>query len=548
MNVFQHMKLSRKLYLLVACFISGFLIFSIVFKSTLDKLKVQGPIYSQIIQDKDLLADILPPPEYILESYLVVMRAADDSDDKTREDLAQFKRLRGEFEARRDYWTKNLEDGPMKDILVSEAYRPAKDFFDIAEREYFPLLLAHNRSQAAKVANVKLETKYEEHRRAIDKLVKLSTDSSEAREKNAGIIARNRIWLLVSIAVVILACIGALSFFIIRSILGQLGGDPAIIANATRMIANGELSIGLGSDTHTNGGVIGDMERMSVKLKEVVVHVKQSAENVATKSQGLSATSDDLSTGSKDLSSQIDQVVTAMTEVSQTIMDMAKNAAQAAEASQNASLTASKGKQIVDTTAADMSGIASTVQAASDTIQELGKSSAQIGEIVAVINGIADQTNLLALNAAIEAARAGEQGRGFAVVADEVRKLAERTGQATKDIAERIASIQAAAGDSVGAMQKGNAEVERGVALAKEASAALDTIVTASTNAMDMVQRIAAATEQQSSATEEVTQSMESISNIIKRVSSSAGHIQSSAGDLAGLSSELKSMVAWFKA
>jgi len=233
--------------------------------------------------------------------------------------------------------------------------------------------------------------------------------------------------------------------------------------------------------------------------------------------------------------------------VSQTIMDMAKNASNAADASKNASETATKGKRTVDTTATDMIKIARTVQEAAGTIEELGRSSAQIGEIVATINGIADQTNLLALNAAIEAARAGEQGRGFAVVADEVRKLAERTGQATKDIANRIQSIQQAAAESVNAMKKGSDEVDKGVALAKEASSSLDTIVSGSASAMDMVQRIAAATEQQSAAAEEVSQNMEHISDITKQSSASTSQIKVSATDLARLAAELKETTAWFK-
>jgi methyl-accepting chemotaxis protein len=233
--------------------------------------------------------------------------------------------------------------------------------------------------------------------------------------------------------------------------------------------------------------------------------------------------------------------------VSQTIMDMAKNASQAADGSRNASETAAKGKKIVDTTAADMTRIAETVQEAATTIEELGRSSAQIGEIVAVINGIADQTNLLALNAAIEAARAGEQGRGFAVVADEVRKLAERTSQATKDIGNRIAGIQQAASESVNAMKRGSDEVDKGVALAKEASAALDSIVAASSSAMDMVQRIAAATEQQSAASEEVSQNMEHISDITRRSSASTEQIKGSSAELAKLASGLQEMTAFFR-
>jgi methyl-accepting chemotaxis protein len=254
-----------------------------------------------------------------------------------------------------------------------------------------------------------------------------------------------------------------------------------------------------------------------------------------------------MSKGVHELSHQTEQVVTAVTEVSQTIMDMAKNASSAADGGKNAADIASQGKKIVDMTAGDMVILAKTVQEAANTIEELGRSSAQIGEIVEVINGIADQTNLLALNAAIEAARAGEQGRGFAVVADEVRKLAERTAQATKDIAQRIASIQTAAGESVDAMKRGSDEVDKGVRLAKEASASLDSIVLTATNAMDMVQRIAAATEQQSAATEEVSQNMEHIAGITNQSSASTEQIKVSAAELAKLASNLKEMTAWFR-
>jgi len=313
-------------------------------------------------------------------------------------------------------------------------------------------------------------------------------------------------------------------------------------------LAHGNLNTDMKTSSNDEiGQLVSSMQIMIEKLRVVVADVKNTADSVSSGSNNLSLTSDELSKGSQELSSQVEQIVTAMTEVSQTIMDVAKNASSAAEAGKNSSDTATQGKQIVDTTASDMVRIAQTVQEAAGTIEELGKSSAQIGEIVAVINGIADQTNLLALNAAIEAARAGEQGRGFAVVADEVRKLAERTGQATQDITQRIAAIQAAAGESVDAMKRGSDEVDKGVELAKQASSSLDTIVTASTNAMDMVQRIAAATEEQSAASEQVTQNMENISSITKRAANSSDQIKISAEELAKLSAGLAEMVAFFK-
>jgi methyl-accepting chemotaxis protein len=366
-------------------------------------------------------------------------------------------------------------------------------------------------------------------------------EKKEKLDKNA---ARLNILQVVLSVVAAIAGI-ALSTLIIRSIMKSVlavkkSAEEVAVGNLTHEVpvfSNDEI-----------GEMAQSFQRMTTNLRRIVGEMNTTTNTLASSSEELSATSDDMSKGAQELSAQTEQVVTAMTEVSQTIMDMAKNASQAADASKNASETATKGKQIVDTTAADMTRIAETVQEAATTIEELGRSSAQIGEIVAVINSIADQTNLLALNAAIEAARAGEQGRGFAVVADEVRKLAERTSQATKDIGNRIAGIQQAASESVNAMKKGSDEVDKGVALAKEASASLDSIVAASSNAMDMVQRIAAATEQQSAASEEVSQNMEHIADITKRSSASTEQIKGSSAELAKLASGLQEMTAWFKA
>ena len=375
----------------------------------------------------------------------------------------------------------------------------------------------------------------------------MDTESDEAfvlKNQKINAFASRMRWLQL-ILVLVASIIGVvLSSLIIKGILKSVNEVKLV----TEKAATGDLSNVI--TVHTDDE-IGEMAQgfnhMITKLRGIIGEINTSTGSLASSSEELSATADDMSKGSHELSSQTEQVVTAMTEVSQTIMDMAKNASSAADGSKNASETAVKGKKIVDTTAEDMIKIAKTVQEAAATIEELGRSSAQIGEIVAVINGIADQTNLLALNAAIEAARAGEQGRGFAVVADEVRKLAERTGQATKDIAQRIAAIQAAAGESVDAMKRGSDEVDKGVGLAREASKALDTIVTASTNAMDMVQRIAAATEEQSSATDEVTRNMESISGITKQSSTSTEQIKVSSAELARLAAGLKEMTSFFK-
>jgi len=424
------------------------------------------------------------------------------------------------------------------------AYNKAKAGFAVYEHIIDPLIEARKKNKDIQYLDKLMKDADKDIQQSLEDMSNLAETNYDSKkvdiDKNAARL--NILQVVITVVAIIVGLI--LSTFIIKSILKSIMAAKVAAESAAAGNLSHELAI-------TSNDEVGDLMKsyntMIVNLRRIVGEINTTTSALASSSEELSATADDMNKGTQELSSQTDQVVTAMTEVSQTIMDMAKNASHAADASKGASETAAKGKGIVNTTAEDMVGIAKTVQEAAGTIEELGRSSAQIGEIVSVINGIADQTNLLALNAAIEAARAGEQGRGFAVVADEVRKLAERTGQATKDIAQRIEAIQSAAGESVDAMKRGSDEVDKGVALAKEASESLDSIVSTSSSAMDMVQRIAAATEQQSAASEEVTQNMENISSITKQSSSSTEQIKVSATELARLAAGLKEMTAWFK-
>lgn len=546
--VMKNLKLLHKLSLIVIISLAGFIVFGLVFKNTLDTLKIRGPLYQRIIEGKDLLADILPPPEYILESYLVVLQAreaATPAEITVYED--QLHKLQGEYETRQAYWMKTLveqDSGELKRVLSQEVHPPAMVFYEIARKQYFPALKARDYETARRLASQTLRPRYEEHRAAVDKLVKIATQRSSDDENAADAINYNRMVFLLIIGITIIGTTALAGLFIIRDTLKPVG----IVHGAACRAAEGDLS---GDVTVASKDEIGEMARsfnaMTTKIREMVSDMNASTTTLASNAVELSATSDHMSKGAHDLSSHVEQIATAMNEVSQTIVNMARDANQGADASRNASEAAAKGKLMVDSTVDDMARIAKIVQAAADTIEELGKSSMQIGAIVTVINGIAEQTNLLALNASIESARAGEQGRGFAVVADEVRNLAERTSQATKDIAQRIESIQQAASRSVIAVKQGSDEVGKGVALARDASASLEAIVTASASAMDMVNRIATATEEQSAAVEQISASMNDISHIAKSSSDATDQIKGSAEALARLASDLKITAARFR-
>jgi methyl-accepting chemotaxis protein len=230
-----------------------------------------------------------------------------------------------------------------------------------------------------------------------------------------------------------------------------------------------------------------------------------------------------------------------------TIVESSKNAGEATEASSNANNTAGEGGRVVSDTISGMQRIASVVRESADSIAKLAKSADQIGEIIGVIDDIADQTNLLALNAAIEAARAGEQGRGFAVVADEVRKLAERTGKATGEITEMIKGIQKETSDAVESMESGIKEVDSGRELADKAGNSLNEIVNMSQQVMDMIQQIATASEEQSAAAEQISKNVESISSITRQTATGAEQSASAAEEMNRQAEGLREMVNRFR-
>jgi methyl-accepting chemotaxis protein len=254
-----------------------------------------------------------------------------------------------------------------------------------------------------------------------------------------------------------------------------------------------------------------------------------------------------MAAGAKEQTNQTAEVASAVEEMTKTIMENSRNASETAIVAKDAKTSAEQGGKVVAETVEGMRKIADVVQKSAETVQELGRSSDQIGEIVTVIDDIADQTNLLALNAAIEAARAGEQGRGFAVVADEVRKLAERTTKATKEIAGMIKKIQQDTAGAVESMEEGTTQVADGIALADKAGTSLKEIVENSQRVTDMITQIATASEEQSSTSEQISKNVEAISAVTSETATGIQQVARAAEDLNHLTETLGSLVGQFR-
>ena len=319
------------------------------------------------------------------------------------------------------------------------------------------------------------------------------------------------------------------------------------IEKVTRHLQDADLNLKLNFKTDDELGQLAkQIEEFTGNIRETLVHVINTAHTVANATSEITQSTDQLATGSRQQSAQANEVAVAVEQMARTSISTAANAIQASKAAQQNGKVARDGGRVVEETVISIRQIAEVVQNSTQTVQGLGESSSEIGEIVSVIEDIADQTNLLALNAAIEAARAGEQGRGFAVVADEVRKLAERTTEATEKISLMIQNIQAETQDAVSAMRRGNDTVSKGIGLADEAGRALNEIVNSAQVIGDYINQIAGASDEQSTTSEEIAKSIEMISSVSSQSADSSSQIALAINDLNNMTNELQQLLSRF--
>jgi len=313
-------------------------------------------------------------------------------------------------------------------------------------------------------------------------------------------------------------------------------------------VARGDLRTALEMDqTGEFGELSGSVNQMVADLREVIRQIGTVSTEMASVAEELSATTTQIATANEEVSAQSQAVASGSEEMGATVEEVARNAARVNDASSEAHQVSRDGAEVIAQTAHAVGEIASVVERAAATVQALGEQSEKIGGVVEVIEDIADQTNLLALNAAIEAARAGEHGRGFAVVADEVRKLAEKTVKATQEISRTVAAIQAESRQAVQAMASGRETVVRGAALGGQAAASMRTIETSVSSASAQTAQIATATEQLSVTIREMVANLDQIAQGVEQNSSATVEISRTAHLVAERADALRALTARFQ-
>lgn len=509
-------KISQQLSFVVAMFIGGFLVFAGLSYFTLMKFSVNGPVYNTITQGKDLIADVLPPPKNLMESYLIVHQMSDDMDDSHRESLIQQMHvLRKEYMTRHEFWKNQNLEKDISTYLLQESYVPAKDFYDIFFDKLVPTMQSKNSKDFALILQ-DLEKKYQLHQQALQKVVKLTTEQNKKLEISTTDHLKNSKMIEIIVFTLIIIIATGIAFFMIRRITKSLNHTKSVI----EAMASNDFTSNIQIYSQDE---IGEVSKSLILLQQKISQVlKQVVSNInATK-----LTAGEMASGNLDLSSRTESQAGIVQNMNAAIATFAKTV-EVNEAQVSDIDTQVKNAVFVANNASDN---ISTLLKAMNNIQE---QSEKVLDIVSVIDSIAFQTNILALNAAVEAAHAGEQGRGFSVVASEVRSLAQRAASAAKEIQELI-----------------NASVEgtkQGCSLANQAGNTMHQLAVVVNNVNEGVVDISAESKKQTVTIHSIVSSIERIDETTQQNAALVEEAASIAANLEQETQALGQVVSIFK-
>jgi methyl-accepting chemotaxis protein len=337
------------------------------------------------------------------------------------------------------------------------------------------------------------------------------------------------------------------SIYFSRNLIRQLGAEPEIAAKLAQDISRGELNTDLRESDSPSGSIMAAMLQMAKQLKSIVSGIQSTSDQLKDTSRQLATSSEKSIRELRVQKEETEQVATAMNEMTATVSEVARNAQFASESTKTVDYRVDEGGKLVGNSVKSVLDLHHEIEGTAAVITQLSLESKEIGKVLDVIRSIAEQTNLLALNAAIEAARAGEQGRGFAVVADEVRTLASRTHMSTEEIRGMIERLQTGVANAVTTMERSRVEAQQTVSFTKETDTILGVIKRSVSEVNDLNIQIATAAEQQSHVAEEINRNVIRINEVTDITVTAISQVERCSGELMSVSADLQEKISYFK-
>lgn len=544
----------RQLFLQIVAFI----LFALLSFWVINQVRVNGPIFNTLKEYQDLTKDTSPPPMYPLdafasynEAYVASTNFNNLKRDKALENAAKNE---ADFKARSEYWRKNLTNPKLQGSLEA-VIKAGENFFQVANARYIPALPLGTVAASAPLSD--LTAAFE-----VTKQTGNAFTADIQKENESLIQSQTSFIKLVLLGLLLLGLVLLLLMYFygrkqtVQSValtnqLAQEGQDnqEAVLQLLDEMgdLADGDLTVKAQVRDNITGAIADSINYTIDSLRDLVVEINRATEQVTSATSVAQGTSEQLLTAAETQATQITQTTEAVTDMTRSILQVSSNAAQASQVAQRSLQAANQGSQAVQNTISGMNEIRTQIQETSKRIKRLGESSQEISEIVELISDITEQTNILALNAAIQAASAGEAGRGFTVVAEEVQRLAERSSEATKQISAIVKTIQTDTHGAVAAMEKSTEGVVEGARVADAAGQALTEIETVTTSLARLIQSISAATNAQTDSATTVSKNMQMIQEITTQTTQGTKLTAESVGQLTALAEELRDSVAGFK-
>lgn len=350
----------------------------------------------------------------------------------------------------------------------------------------------------------------------------------------------------VSMLILVLV-VSLIVYLMVRSVSRQLGGEPSDVIKVVNQVADGDFTQSIKTEKSDNSSLAFSVNKMAAGLREMLNELVTSSNMLNDTGTSLTSASQGLTSSTSRQSDSASQIAAASVEMTQTVQEIARNLTEMAEYAKSTADNANSGRETVNSSTQSVLKIKETVDESAKLVSSLDASSAQIRDIVNVISEIAEQTNLLALNAAIEAARAGEHGRGFAVVADEVRGLAERTQNATVEISDLVTGTQGEVGKVTASMEHVTENVDAGVSYSEQVNESLSVILDGIKSLQDMVDSVSSATTEMAATSKEIEGNINNVASVSEEVSEVANGVSNSSNELSNMSQSIKRLVERFK-